>query len=396
MISLAEARALIAKHLAPAPARPLALEAAFGCVLRESVRAQENLPAFDRSAMDGYAAGPGGESQVFRLVGEVKTGRKPAFKLRRGECARIFTGGRIPAGASRVIPQELTRVEGHCVYLTAKSPAEFIRRRGEDARKGDLLLESGKRLGPGELALLASVGVTRPGVSSPARVAHFATGDELVAPGRKPAAGQIRDSNSILVAASIRQWGGRMVMQERLRDDFDLLTGKVLAARRKYDLLLVSGGASVGDYDFGKRLLEANHFKIHFDKIALRPGKPLIFATRQSQAAFILPGNPVSHFVTLRVAVRLALDRFGGAASDWPEAQVKLAEDFDYRPDPRETFWPARVETSEGELRARALRWQSSGDLTSLAGANALLRFEANARGVKAGQLVSVCGLELS
>jgi molybdopterin molybdotransferase len=396
VISLAEARALIQTHITPVRPRQIPLQAAKGCVLRQAIRATEDLPPFDRSAMDGYAVAPGQNSDVFRLIGEVKTGQRPRFRLKRGEGARIFTGGQIPKGALKVIPQEFVGVEENRVSVTRESAAEFIRRRGEDARKGDLLLESGSRLGAGELALLASLGVTRPTVSPPIRVAHFATGDELVAPSQKPKAGQIRDSNSTLVAAAISKWGGQIVAQERVRDNFDLLVSKVSAAREKYDLLLVSGGASVGDYDFGKKLLEANHFKIHFEKISLRPGKPLIFATRKGQAAFILPGNPVSHYVTLQVAVRLALDQFSGAPVAWPETKIRLAEDFDYRADPRETYWPARVEIRNGEFMAQALRWQSSGDATALAGANALLRFEGNLPKPKPGDFVSAFCIEMS
>jgi molybdopterin molybdotransferase len=232
--------------------------------------------------------------------------------------------------------------------------------------------------------------MVRPKISPSVRVAHFATGNELVAPQQKVKPGTIRDSNSPLVTAFVRQFGGEMVQQERVADDFDLLLQKARALKKSFDLLLVSGGASVGDYDFGKQLLTTLGFHIHFEKINLRPGKPLVFATRGKQAAFVLPGNPVSHFVTLHVAVRLALERFSGANISWPLAKIRLAENFGYRPDARETFWPARVEIQNGELVVRALRWQSSGDVTALAGANALLQMDAGAEPSKAGEGVSI------
>ena len=395
MISLAAARALIAENISPFSAKAAPLAESFGRVLRQDVFAKEDLPAFDRSAMDGYAIAADDNSEKFRIVGETQPGATPKLKIRHGECARIFTGAIIPEGASQVIMQEHVRVEGNFIVPVKKHGGTHVRRRGEDARKGDLLLKSGARLGAGELALLASLGGTRPKISPPVRVAHFATGNELIAPEQKLKPGQIRDSNSTLVAAFVRQFGGEIFKQERVADDFDLLLKKSRGLKKSFDLLLVSGGASVGDYDFGKKLLGALGFQIHFEKISLRPGKPLVFATRGKQAAFILPGNPVSHFVTLHVAVRLALEKFSGANISWPLAKTPLAENFDFRPDARETFWPARVKIEKGELVARPLRWQSSADVTGLTGANALLQLDAGAEAPKAGDVVSVLLLEV-
>jgi len=192
----------------------------------------------------------------------------------------------------------------------------------------------------------------------------------------------------------VRQFGGEIVRQERVPDEFDLLLKKARAVKNAFDLLLLSGGASVGEYDFGKKLLSVLGFKTHFTTVNLRPGKPLVFATRGKQAAFILPGNPVSHFVTLHVAVRLALEKFSGANVAWPRAKIQLAENFEAQPGGRETFWPARMEIDNGELVARPLRWQSSGDVTALAGAKALLHLDAGAQPPKAGEDISVLMIE--
>ena len=395
MISLAAARPLIAEKISPLPAQPAALAMALARVLRADIRAGEDLPAFDRSAMDGYAIALDDDSKSFRIAGEVQPGAVPQLKINRGECARIFTGAQIPEGATQVIMQESVRVESGFMTPQQRNRATNIRRRGEDARQSDLLLQAGTRPAVGELALLASLGVVQPQVSPLVRVAHFATGNELIAPAQSPQPGEIRDSNSTLVAAFVRQFGGEITRQERAADDFALLHQRVHESENNFDLLLVSGGASVGDYDFGKKLLDVLGFQIHFEKINLRPGKPLIFATRANQAAFILPGNPVSHFVTLHVAVRLALEKFSGAKVAWPLAKIRLAENVDFRSDARETFWPARVEIQNGELVARALRWQSSGDVTGLTGANALLQLNGGAEAPKAGDAVSVLLLEV-
>ncbi len=395
MISLQEARVLIQANVQTAVAQTAPLNEVLGRVLREDARATEDMPAFDRSAMDGYALGLEDNSPRFRVVGEIQPGAAAAFRVGQGECARIFTGAQIPEGASQVLMQEHTRVEGNFIVPLQRNRFTNIRRRGEDARRGALLLKAGTRLGAGELALLASLGVTQPRVAPACRVAHFVTGNELVDPAREPAPGQIRDSNSTLVAALVLAFGGAVTRQERVADDFDLLLKKGGEAEASFDLLLMSGGASVGEYDFGKRLLTTLSFQIHFEKVNLRPGKPLIFATRDHQAVFILPGNPVSHFVTLHVAVRLALERFAGAQASWPLVKVRLTEAFDWRPDARETYWPARAALEQGELVARALHWQSSGDVAGLAGANAFLQFNGGVESPKAGKIVNALLLEL-
>ena len=394
MISLADARTQIQAHLRPLAARTVPLAEARGRVLREEVRAREDIPAFDRSAMDGYAVALEDDSAQFRVVGEIQPGANVALQLQHGEAARIFTGAPLPAGASQVLLQEKVRAEGNVITPLERTRTTHVRKRGEDARRGDLLLPAGTRLGAGELALLAGIGLTQPRVSPPCRVAHLVTGNELVDPAMEPKSGQIRDSNSTLVRAFVHAMGGELTFQERVADDFELQFQKVRALESSFDLLLVSGGASVGDYDFGARLLTALGYQIHFTKINLRPGKPTIFATRGPQAAFILPGNPVSHFVVLHVAVRLALDQLAGATVTWPMVQMPLAGDIAYRPDPRETFWPARVTAEDGRLVARALRWQSSGDVTGLTGANVLLQLSGATTAPKAGSPVNFLLLE--
>jgi molybdopterin molybdotransferase len=395
MISLAEARAVIAGKISPLAPLPAALEMAGGRVLREDVCADADVPAFDRSAMDGYAVALDDPSEKFRITGEIQPGVEPGIKIGKGECVRIFTGAQIPEGSSQVLMQEHVRVENGFIIPTQRVKATNIRRRGEDAWKGDLLLRSGTRLGAGELALLASVGAAEPQISPPVRVAHLATGNELVEPSEIPKPGQIRNSNSALVAALVHRFGGEISRQELLPDDFGRLRDAVEREEDNFELLLVSGGASVGDYDFGKKLLTALGYQIHFTQINLRPGKPLVFATRENQAAFILPGNPVSHFVTLHVAVRLALEKFAGASESWPLAKIRLAENFGFRPDARETYWPARTEIRDGELVVHALRWQSSGDVTGLTGSNALIRFAGQSPAPEAGKPVETLLLEV-
>jgi len=389
MLSLAEARTLIEQMVHPLEPVNLPLAAARGRVLREDILSPEEMPAFDRSAMDGYAVGATDPAERFRVVLEVQPGHAPAGKIGAGECARIFTGAQIPEGASQVIMQEDVDREGDWITVREREQKTWIRYRGEDARRGELLLAAGARLRAGELSLLAQIGTTHPRVGPAPRVLHFATGNELVEPSATPAAGQIRDSNSTLVAALLAEMGACLVAQGRCGDGLDILLRAIEAHPREgWDVLLISGGASVGDYDFGTRALTELGFNVQFRQMSVRPGKPLVFATREKQAAFVIPGNPVSHFVTFQVAIRLALERLEGASPSWALASIVLAENLLAKPNERETFWPAHAGAADGILSVRPLNWQSSGDLRGLLGANALIRIAPGAAGAKKGMPV--------
>jgi molybdopterin molybdotransferase len=386
LLSLADARTTIASTVQPLAPVSLPLADAHGRVLAEDVRATEYLPAFDRSAMDGYAVGAHDTSARFRVVAEIQAGQASDAEIHHGECARIFTGARIPRGATQVIMQESVEREGEWIAPKQRDAKTCIRWRGEDAKIGDLLLAAGTRLRAGELSLLAQLGIIRPRVTPAPRVLHFATGNELVDPAVQPNEDQIRDSNSTLIAALLTESNAKLVTQRRCGDSLEALTGAVSSTpANTWDSLLISGGASVGDYDFGVRALERLGFTIHFRQINLRPGKPLVFATRGQQPAFVIPGNPVSHFVTFHVAIRLALESLERGPQSWPLVSVELAVDLPTKPDARETWWPARVAVSGSGLHAHPLAWQSSGDLRGLVAANALLPIAAGSGAMKRG-----------
>ncbi len=386
MISLDEARALIAQQVQPLDPVSRPLDQARGRVLRADVIAPEDLPAFDRSAMDGYAVAIDDRSERFRVVAEIQPGAGAPVKLGPGECARIFTGAAIPEGGSQVIMQEDTEREGDFMKPTRRTAATHIRHRGEDARQGSVLLTAGTRLAPAELALLAHVGITEPHVSPAVRAVHFTTGNELVAPTSQPAPGEIRDTNSTLISGLLAERGARLVHQSRCEDSLEALAGAIEATGTDtWDLLLISGGASVGDYDFGARALERLGFTIHFRQMNLRPGKPLIFATRGRQTAFVIPGNPVSHFVVFQTAISRAIECLEQATVSWPLASVRLVAEIIDGPNPRETWWPAHVALTASAFVAQPLAWQSSGDLCGLASVNGLIRIPPRSQPFAAG-----------
>ena len=374
--------AAIRAHCEPLPAERVPLAAALGRVLREAVHAPEDIPACDRSTRDGYAILQHDTSEVFQVVDTLFAADWKPRQLQPGEAVHVATGAALPGEGLRVVMQE--NVERQGIYFRIVEPESGLNRRqcGEEVQRGAQLITAGTRLDAGKLALLAAVGWVQPQVNARLRVVHCTTGDEVVPPEQTPGPGQIRDSNSILIR-SLMQNIGCELFKTHLPEDFAHTKQeceKLKAEIDRADLLLISGGASVGEKDFTQRLLAGLGFDIHFSQVNMRPGKPLIFSTQGRRAAFGLPGNPLSHFVCFHFAVATALARFTGETPPqfrrgWLAAPLLAAAC------PRETLWPARREWAELQPLPRT----SSGDVTSFAWANALLRVPANCPTLAAG-----------
>ena len=386
MIPVGDALHEIFSRAAQVGVERVPLATALDRVLREPARADLDSPPFDASAMDGYALRSDNWSRgspapvTLRLVGESAAGAAFTGTVGPGECVRIFTGAPVPAGADCVVKQEDTTRDGTDIRL-ASIPARgaFIRRRGENRRAGDIVVPEGMRLGPPELAALASTGVTQPLVTRRSRIVHVVTGNELVPPGQTPAGAQIRDSNSTLIAALVARHGGELAAHLHLRDD-PVAAQAALAVLPDHDVLLISGGASVGDHDFARPVLTTLGYTLHFQQINLRPGKPLVFASKGERLAFALPGNPVSHWVTFHLFVAPLLQKFATGLDAGPRRlHGRLAPGGPLPPpDARQTIWPARAAVVDGEHQITLLTLASSGDSSGLAGANALLPLPAN------------------
>jgi molybdopterin molybdotransferase len=375
MISLEEARQQILSHVQTVGAIEVGLAEAWDGILAEPLVAGAYYPTADRSTMDGYVIGGEESPGTFRVIGEIPAGRFPEIPVGKGEALRIFTGALIPEGGGRVVMQEDVTREGDEIFVETFSENRFIREKGSEAVPGDIVLEKGKKLGGAELAILAQIGEVRPKVLRKPVIRHLATGNELVAPDQIPGRGEIRDTNSSLLAGLLKSLGVEISDSRRVADDPQVISE---IAEGDWDLLLISGGASVGDYDFGAETLRRLGFTIHFDKVNLRPGKPLTFATRGKQVAFVIPGNPVSHFVSFHVAIRLAVEKLSGLASQWNFLPLEIRGGEPLRPDPRDSFWVARVSLEGGKLIVTPKKWSTSGNTFSLAGANALIRVKSD------------------
>ncbi len=390
MISVADAQALIESGTSPLAAEMVSLAHAHSRVLREAVAADGDLPPFDRSAMDGYAIRSDDDAKEFEIIGEIRAGESTAFQLRPGQAIRIFTGARLPGPGLKVVMQENVQAEGKRILITKRDPASYVRKRGEDARAGEILVQPGRVLDATALSVLASVGKAAPLVSALPRVLHLTTGDEIVPPHETPAEGQIRNSHATFVAALCREQGIDAITHRHVGDNLDLMARTLDEVKAKnFDLVLISGGSGGGAYDFSAELFATLGATIHFRQVNVRPGKPLIFGTAAMQVIFGLPGNALSHYVCFHLFVRRAICRL----LDLPAPVVVegvLAAALTDAANARETWWPVRAQLREGRVECGALPWKSSGDITRLPAANALVRVPASTSRLDAGSMVEL------
>lgn len=390
MISVLAAQKVIGERTAALPTEPVTLAGAHGRVLREPVAPAEDQPPFDRSAMDGYAVRADDAADELRVVGEIRAGLAIDRKIEPGEAVRIFTGARLPGPGLKVIMQEHVEAREDRIYIRKRIAASNVRARGEDARAGEVLLEPGTTLDATAVALLASVGKTSLFVSKQPRILHLTTGDEIVSPDRTPATGQIRNSNASLIAGLCREHGVNAITHIHAADDLPTLLQMISEAKAEtYDMVLISGGSGQGSYDFSGDVFRYLGATIHFREVNVRPGKPLIFGTAAKRIIFGLPGNALSHFVCFHLFVRRALEGLLAHAASKPVSGI-LAEAMADTGNVRETWWPALAAFKEGRLECRALPWKSSGDITRLPSANALLKVPASTSQLDVGTMLEL------
>jgi molybdopterin molybdotransferase len=373
MVPIEEAQRIIAAHVAPLPDEEIGALAADGRVLAEDVVAGADMPDVPKAAVDGYALRAGDGQTERRVVGELTAGGAGRVALEPGTAARIMTGAPIPPGADAVIMVEQTEEQDGVLRIAREvRPGDSIHVVGQDVGRGDLVLPRGTTLGAAEIGLLATIGRVRVRVHRRPVAAVLATGDEVYEPDAALSHGGIRDSNRYALMAAAREAGCETISLGIARDDADEQRRAILGGLERCDVLLTSGGVSMGTRDLIKPLL-AELGTVHFGRIAYKPGKPTTFATVRDRIVFGLPGYPVSSLVSFEVFVRPALRRLGGdARPDRPRVRVALAEPITAPPD-RPEYQRAIVAWEGGRLLARSTGSQGSSRLLSLRGANALL-----------------------
>jgi molybdopterin molybdotransferase len=372
MISPAAADAAIQAHAPSLPAEPRALAALAGAVLREPIHATRDQPPFDRVTMDGiafsYAAYAAGRRR-FRIAGTQAAGAPPATLEDPTACFEVMTGAMTPHGCDCVVPVEkLSIADGVAELLdsAAPSPGGNIHARGIDCPQGRLLLSAGTQLGPTEIAVIASTGAPSAIVSRDPRIAVISTGDELVEPGQPAREWQVHRSNAFGVLAALVRRGFQQVSQHHLPDDLEVLRERLRALLEENDVLIMSGGVSMGRFDLVPQVLQELGIANVFHKIAQRPGKPMWFGVGAGgKCVYALPGNPVSTLVCLARYVYAGLA--GAQGGQLQPQQVRLATDFEVKP-ALTYFLPVAIVHESGAALAQPRPTQGSGDFTSLIG----------------------------
>jgi molybdopterin molybdotransferase len=415
VLSVEQAQAIIWDAVQPlAPQRDaevVDLLSASGRILAMPITSQLDFPHWDNSAMDGYAVRYADvercsnlEPAILEIVEEIPAGKLPQHSIGPGQAARILTGSMMPVGADTVVMQEVTRKEGTRVYiLAAPKPQAFVRHQGSFYQAGNPLLSGGIPLNAPEIAVLASAQCHQLSVYRRPRVAILSTGDELVSPDQPLQPGQIVDSNQYALAALVAQSGGIPQMLGIVPDRPQALQEAIASVINCADIVISSGGVSVGDYDYVAQILATLGGEIHIRAVAIKPGKPLTFATFKREAPlgkeelphalyFGLPGNPVSSLVTFWRFVQPALKKLSGLANNWEPMFVQAVARQELRSDgKRETYLWGRLYLVNGlyefDLAGGS---HSSGNLINLAQTNGLAVLAVGQTAIAAGEVVQV------
>jgi molybdopterin molybdotransferase len=373
MVPIDAARAAIMAQVAPLDAEEIDALASEGRVLAVTISAPEDIPDVPKSAMDGYALRAADGLAARRVVAELTAGAQPGLLIGAGEAARIMTGAPMPDGADAMIPVEQTEEQDGVLRIQRElRPGDYVHVVGQDIARGQPVLARGALLGPADVGLLAALGVTRVAVFRRPRVAVLATGDEVFEPAGPVPPGAVRDSNRYALMAAAREAGCEAISLGIARDDY---AGQREAIRRGLDgadVLLTSGGVSMGTRDLIKPIL-AEIGTVHFGRISFKPGKPTTFATAGGRLIFGLPGYPVSSLVSFEVFVRPALRALqGDARPERPAVRARLAAPIRPSPD-RPEYQRVVLSWRDGAIWAASTGGQGSSRLLSMRGANGLL-----------------------
>jgi molybdopterin molybdotransferase len=396
LLSVEEARAVMLAAVSRLKSEKVPLNEALGRVLAEAVNATRDQPPFNASAMDGYALRSSDTPGRLRLAGEAAAGHGFAGRCETGMAIRVSTGAAVPDGADTVAMQEDVQREGDHVDVPAMPAGQHLRLRGGDFTAGSPLLAAGRRLDGVGLSMVAAAGLAEISAARRPHVAILSSGDELVAPGTKAGPWQIFDSTTYGIAAWIQTWGGVAQRMGVEKDDAPAIGLAAKQALGTSDLLLVVGGASVGDHDLARPALQRLGLELLVGKVAVRPGKPTWFGRTPQGLVLGLPGNPASALVCTRLFLRPILEKMLGVAlqDGTSTRRARLTTPLSAN-GPREHYLRARAQVDqEGRLCAQAFVDQDSSLISVFASANALIRLPAGAPAMAAGEAADVLLLD--
>jgi len=389
MLPLSDALRIIDRVLGELrlPAETVPVRQALGRTVAGSQFSRLDLPPFDKAAMDGYAVMAGDERESYRLLETVPAGCVPTRRLEPGVAIKVMTGAPVPEGAGKVVIVEDTSAADGVVRVHKHDGAANICRRAEDVRAGDVILHGPTILGPIEIGNLAACGVTGVEAATRPRVSILATGEEIVDSADALGPGKIMNSNGPMLAALCRRHSMSIVGEAIVPDERAATAAAVRAALDKSDLVLISGGVSVGDFDFVCQALADAGLRVHFNGVAVKPGKPVTFAAGQGKVVFGLPGNPVSVYLTFHLFALRAARLLAGGAPDLRRTSLALAQDYERRRAGRTAYVPCRL-SQDGEVIPVA--YHGSAHLQALLHADGFFAVPKGAARVRAGEKVAL------
>jgi molybdopterin molybdotransferase len=364
----------------------------FGCalnrVLAENIGSDMDIPPFNKSAMDGYACRRADLDSKLAVIETIPAGAVPQKSIEANQCSKIMTGAMVPDGADCVIMKEyVEEMTNNIIRFIGEKTADNICRKAEDIRVSDIVLQKGIKLKPQHIAVLASVGNTQPLVLKRPNVAVVATGSELVDPKSKPALSQIRNTNSFQLSAQIEGMGAIATNYGIAGDTVDDIDAVFKKALKENNVILVSGGVSVGDYDFVPEIFKQNNINMLFEKVAIKPGKPTVFGTSGNKYCFGLPGNPVSTFVLFEIMVKPFLYKLMGHDYEPLNIQMPLEETLVNRKAKRQRWLPIAI-NEKGSIKP--VEYHGSAHINSLCGADGLINMDIGVAEIKKGTSVKI------
>jgi len=357
-------------------------------ILAEDVKSDIDMPPFDKATRDGYACRRKDLANELTIIETIQAGTLPRRAIEPNQCSKIMTGAAVPQGADCVIMVEFTEnPTASTVRFIGENTPDYICLKGEDIKAGEVVLHKGSRIRPQHIAVLATVGCTQPVVSKRPRVAVLATGDELVHPASKPGPSQIRNSNGFQLAAQIESMGAVAKNYGIAKDTDDAIDKMFKKAVDQSDVVIVSGGVSVGDFDLVPGIFKRNNIDLLFEKVAVKPGKPTVFGVSEKVYCFGLPGNPVSTFVQFELLVKPFLCKLMGHDYKHPVSQIPLGESLRRKNTERQSWIPIVI-TDTGTLKP--VEYHGSAHINALCIADGLVSIGVGVAEIEKGTIVPV------
>jgi molybdopterin molybdotransferase len=388
MINFDEAYRIVMKSVFETYSEIIPFYTTVGRILDEDILSDIDMPPFNRSAMDGYACNKDDLNTDMEVIEVIAAGKVPVLKVGKNQCSKIMTGAIVPEGCDVVfIVEESVILPDGKIRFTGDEPKKNISFKGEDVKKGDVVIRRSKLIKPQDVAIMASVGRINIRVRKRPTVGIISTGDELVNPSDKPGISQIRNSNAYQLIAQVKRAGGEAIDYGIVPDDESATYERIKNAIDKSDIVLITGGVSMGDFDFVPNVLSRAGVKILFDQVNVQPGKPTTFGVHSKAIIFGLPGNPVSSFIQFEMLVRPLINRMMGYAWKPYEFKLPMAVDYLRKSSSRLGLIPVAInEKNEVE----PVDFHGSGHLTALSGADGIIALKPGMNSLKKGELVNV------